>query len=88
MTSKAHATGSTLARPIRTRRDYERVSVVIERLSGQGDSDSAAELRLQALLREMDKYDAEVEATGVDVLEAYEYAGPRRRWSDDAPDND
>jgi len=70
-------------RPIKTKRDYEGASTVVRRLSGQADRDSAAEQRLQALLRELDRFDEEVEELGADNAEEYEYAGPRRRWSDD-----
>ncbi len=88
MTKRIQGAGNTAARPISTRRDYERVSVVIGRLSDQNDKDSAAELRLQALLREMDKFDAEDEAASEDSFGVYEYTGPRRRWSDDVPEDD
>jgi hypothetical protein len=88
MTKKGQGVGNTPARPISTNRDYERASVVVKRLSGQTGRDSAAELRLQALLREMDKFDAENEATSADASEDYDYSGPYRRWSDDTRDAD
>jgi len=70
-------------RPIKSKRDYEGASTVVRRLSGQADRDSAAEQRLQALLKELDRFDEEVEELGADRAEDYEYTGPRRRWSDD-----
>ena len=69
------------ARPIRTKRDYEGASKVIKRLSGQADRDSAAELRLQSLLRQMDEFDDVEDDVTADNPE--DYSGPRRRWSDD-----
>jgi hypothetical protein len=69
------------ARPIRTKRDYEGASKVIKRLSGQADRDSAAELRLQSLLRQMDEFDDLEDDVTADNPE--DYSGPRRRWSDD-----
>lgn len=76
------------ARPIKTKRDYERASKLVKRLSGDTSLDSTAELRLQSLLRELDKFDGpEEDATG-DEPEDYDYSGPRRRWSDDATGSD
>jgi hypothetical protein len=74
------------ARPVKTKRDYENVSAVVKRLSNQSDRDSAAEQRLQSLLRELDKYDDledEVEDDRADLS----YSGPRRRWSDNGSDD-
>ena len=70
-------------RPIRTRRDYEGASAVVKRLSGRSGEDSAAELRLQSLLRELDKFDDTVDDAGTDSAEDYDSTVPRRRWSDD-----
>lgn len=72
-----------VVRPIKTKRDYEGASSVVKRLSGRADLDSAAEQRLQALLKELDRFDEEAEELGADDAEDYEYMGPRRRWSDD-----
>jgi len=71
------------ARPIKTKRDFEGASTVAKRLSGEAARDSAAELRLQALLQEMDKFEEIEEETSADSPEEYDYPGPRRRWSDD-----
>jgi len=68
------------ARPIRTKRDYEGASSVVKRLSSQADRDSAAELRLQSLLRQMDEFDDLEDDLAADDPE--DYSGPRRRWSD------
>ena len=71
------------ARPVKTKRDYERAAAVVKRLSGQADRDSAAELRLQSLLRELEKFDDQEDDAGADLPGDYDYSGPRRRWSDD-----
>lgn len=71
------------ARPIKTRRDFEGASGVVKRLAGRGDRDSTAEIRLQALLRELDKFEEQQEEAEDDAAGDIEYAGPRRRWSDD-----
>ena len=71
-------------RPIGTRRDYEGASAVAKRLSRENPRDSEAELRLQSLLRELDKYDETTEEDeNEDGRTDYDSAGPRRRWSDD-----
>lgn len=71
------------ARPIRTKRDYENAAAVVKRLSGQADGDSAAEQRLQSLVRELEKFDDQEDDAGADSPEGLDYSGPRRRWSDD-----
>jgi hypothetical protein len=59
---------------------------VVKQLSGQAGRDSAAELRLQSLLQEMDKFEEIEEEASADLPEEYDYPGPRRRWSDDGSD--
>ena len=76
------------ARPIRSRRDYEGASVAVKRISGQTGENSAAELRLQLLLRELDKFDNAEDDTSADSPGEYDYPGPRRRWSDDTQNSD
>ena len=72
------------ARPVTTRRDYENASAVAKRLSNQSDRDSAAERRLQALLKELDEYDELEDEDSEDP--DLRYSGPRRRWSDNGSD--
>jgi hypothetical protein len=76
------------ARPIKSKRDYERASTVVKRLSGESSLDTAAELRLQSLLRELDKFDEPEEDTSENNPWDYDHSGPRRRWSDDASGGD
>jgi hypothetical protein len=74
------------ARPIGNRRDFEGASALAERMSGEPERDSAAELRLKSLLRELEKYDGEAEEDEADAAQDdydAESAEPRRRWSDD-----
>lgn len=73
-----------LARTIKTRRDYQGATAVASKLRAQGERESAAERRLQALLHEIEKFDGEdMEETDADFAE--DVGGlPRRRWSDDA----
>ena len=71
------------ARPIKTRRDYQGASAVVKRLTAQSDRSSADEARLQSLLQEMDKFDSTEDDADMDFGEGDDYAGPRRRWSDE-----
>lgn len=73
------------ARPIRTNKDYSGAASVVEKISGRPERESAAEKRLQSLLKEMEKFDGEGE-DGDDDESGSGYAGPRRRWSDESGD--
>jgi len=75
------------ARPVRTRRDYESASAVAKRLSKQSDRDSAAELRLQSLLKELDRYD-DLQDEVTDDSADLSYSGPHRRWTDNGSGDD
>lgn len=86
MTKAVRKKSNGRARPIRTKRDYEGASALAKRLSGQAERDSAAELRLQSLLREMDRYDDSEDEASADLPEEYDQSGPRRRWSDNGAD--
>ena len=88
MTKRGRRRANGPARPIKTKRDYEHASKVAKRLSGQRSLDSTAELRLQSLLRELDKFDEPEDDAGGNETESQDYSGPRRRWSDDASGGD
>ena len=82
MSEKSRKRGNHTARPIRNILDRERVAQIVKKLSDQNDRDSAAEKRLAALLREMEKYDSAEDDAGDDFLDENDYSGPLRRWSD------
>jgi hypothetical protein len=84
MAKRTKANG--FARPVRTRRDYESASAVAKRLSNQSDRDSAAERRLQSLLKELDRYE-DLEDDSTDEPGDLNYSGPHRRWSDNGSDD-
>jgi hypothetical protein len=84
MSRRAKANG--FARPVKTKRDFENASAVVKRLSKQADRDSAAEQRLQSLLKELDRYD-ELEEGEEDDRADLSYSGPRRRWTDNGSDD-
>ena len=74
------------ARPIMTKRDHTGASAAAKRLAAQAEHDAAAEKRLQSLLHELDKFDADGDDEGGDAADGYDYSGPARRWSDDSSD--
>jgi hypothetical protein len=78
---------SGAARPIKTKKDYSGAASVVEKISAQPDRESVAEERLQALLKEMDKFDAG-DDDAQDGASADGYTGPLRRWSDGSIDTD
>ena len=82
MSKRARRKAHGPVRPVKTKRDYESAAAVVKRLSGQADRDSAAELRLQSLLRQLDEFDDLEDEVSVDDPADYPYEGPRRRWSD------
>lgn len=75
------------ARPIKSRRDYKGAETVVRIISDQADRESAAEKRLQSLIKEMDRFDSEDDEDS-DISPEGGYSGPRRRWSDDSTDLD
>ena len=89
MTSSAKPGKSSqgIARPIKTKRDYERALSVTQRLLAQPKRETAAELRLQALLKEMDRFEEVDEDAGDDFSDDSLSGGPRRRWSDEGADD-
>ena len=88
MTKRVRKETDGPVRPIKSKRDYERAATVVKRLSGETGLDSTAELRLQSLLRELDKFDDPEDNASENNPEDYDYSGPRRRWSDDASGGD
>ena len=75
------------ARPIKTERDFKSAVAVVRTIVNQPDRESAAEKRLQSLIREMEKFDAaDDEDDTPAVPEEGSRGGPQRRWSDDNSD--
>lgn len=74
------------ARPIKTKRDFKGAVSVVRTIVNQPDRESAAEKRLQSLLREMEKFDAADDEDTPAVPEEDSRGAPQRRWSDDNPD--
>ena len=90
MTQQRQHRRNGAARPIRTRRDYLQAGEAVKRLDHDFENESAAELRLQALIREMERYDDDDEADDFDSDYSFQFenGGPCRRWSDDPNDLD
>ena len=76
------------ARPIKTERDFKSAVSVVRTIVSQPDRESAAEKRLQALIRAMEKFDAADEDDTLAIPEEDPHHGPQRRWSDDNPDRE
>ena len=83
--SKKKLDGS--ARPIKTRRDFAGAQTLVKKIGGQSERETAAEARMQSLLKAMEKFDGDGDDSE-DALGEDGYAGPRRRWSDDSTDTD
>ena len=76
------------ARPIKTERDFKGAVSVVRTIVNQSDRESAAEKRLQSLIREMEKFDAADDDDTPAVPEEDSHGRPQRRWSDDNPEPD
>ena len=75
------------ARPIKTERDFKGAVSVVRSIVNQSDRETAAEKRLQSLIREMEKFDAADDDDDTPAIpEEDSRGGPQRRWSDDNPD--
>jgi hypothetical protein len=77
----------TLTRPIKSKRDLERVLTITQRMRAQPKRDTEAELRLQALLKEMDRFEDVADDADEDSSDVSSYGGPCRRWVDDGRDD-
>ena len=87
MARVSHIKPNGHARPIKTERDFRGAVSVARTIAKQPDRESAAEKRLQSLIREMEKFDA-VDDDTLAVGDEDTNGGPRRRWSDDNLDPD
>jgi hypothetical protein len=89
--TRAHASKPRVARPITSKRDYEQAADVVRALQTQSRRESQAELRLQQLIHEMEKYDNDFDDFDdfeADFTYEAECTGLSRRWSDDPNDLD
>jgi len=85
MTKQGRTKTRHRARSIKTKRDFEGASAVVKRLAEKPEPDTAAELRLQLLLKELDKFDQPEDDADTDLSIGDDYPGPGRRWSDETP---
>lgn len=77
----------SITRPIKIKRDFDGAKTVVKRLKSAPKHDSAAELRLQSLLKEMDRFEEIADDADDETTDVSAYAGPNRRWSDDGTDD-
>jgi hypothetical protein len=73
------------ARPIKSKRDHVQAADIVNQLTEQSERETTAELRLKALIHEMERYDDGIDDLDFDEDFSFkdEYDGPLRRWSDD-----
>ncbi len=88
MTKQGQRKTPRRARSIKTRRDFEGAALVVNRLAGNSEPDTAAETRLKQLLRELDKLDLPQDDTDADLSSDDDYPKPGRRWSDESSERD
>lgn len=72
-----------LARPIKTEQDYKGAILVAKKIINQDGRESTEERRLQALIREMEKFDDQDGDEDFGATTEDNYDLPNRRWSDD-----
>jgi hypothetical protein len=76
-----------ITRPIKSIRDYKGAALAANKLLVQAEQESAEERRLQALIKEMEKFDDQ-DGDGDDGDGAdNSYELPGRRWSDDGSES-
>ena len=88
MTKQARKKTQRPVRPIKTKRDLAGVTVVVERLAEKSEKDDAAELRLQLLIKELDKVDEPGDDEDADLSADDDYPRPGRRWSDETSEHE
>lgn len=77
-----------LARPIKSQRDYKSAASVVHTIRQQPKRESDEEHRLQALIKEMEKYDDQDDDGDADGATEEIDGLPRRRWSDDGSERE
>jgi len=75
-------------RPIKTKRDFEGVTAVVNRLADKSDRDAAAEQRLQLMLKELVKFDQPEDDANENLSVDYDYPRPGQRWSDETSERE
>lgn len=88
MTTQGRKKTQRPARPIKTKRDFAGVTAVVERLAEQSERDAAAELRLQLLLKELDKREQPEDDMDSDFSADDDCPRPGRRWSDETSERE
>ena len=88
MTKQGRIKTQHCVRPIKTKRDFERVTAVVKRLADKSEWDTAAELRLQLMLKELDKFDPPEDDADADLSVDDDYPRSGRRWSDETSDRE
>ena len=88
MTKQGRKKTQHCVRPIKTERDLESVTAVVKRLADKSEGDAVAELRLQLMLKEPDKFDQPEDDADSDLSVDDDYPRPGRRWSDETSERE
>jgi hypothetical protein len=70
-------------RPVKTRRHFDGVTVVVKALADKSERDLAAERRMQRMLEELDKFDQPEDDADANAFSVDDDPRPGPRWSDD-----
>lgn len=76
-----------ITRPIKSLRDYKGAALAANKLLVEAEQESAEERRLQALIKEMEKFDDQDADEDDGGSAEHGYDLPGRRWSDDGSES-
>lgn len=75
-------------RPIKTKRNFEGARVVFKRFAEKSERDAPAELSLQLMLKELDKFDQAEGDAYADLSLDDDYPRLGGRWSDETSERE
>jgi len=84
MTKQSRKLLQRRVRSISTKRDFEGAAAIVKRLADKSERDAAAELRLQLLIEELDKFDTSVDDVDGDLAVDEDSPELARRRSDES----
>jgi hypothetical protein len=82
MTKHSQTKSHHKVRSIKSKRDFEGASAVVKQLAKEKKKDAAAEVRMQLLLKELDKFDPPEDDADESFSADDDFSGQGRRWSD------
>ena len=88
MTKHSQTRSHRKVRSIKSKRDFVGASAVVKTLATEEKKDAAAELRMQLLLKELDKFDPPENDLDGDDFSDDGFSGSGRRWSDQSSERE